>query len=405
MLPRRQTRFTREGSCYALVFAAVFAAALMREWNLLMVLAGMLAGPLLISRFVAFQMLRGLVVRRRLPQGVCAGDLLLANVTVSNPRPRLGSWAVVVEDQVVRCEGAADGPGDAGNAARRKGEAGACPAVFFPYVRAGQTCKGAYQGRLARRGRYRIGPLRVSTRFPFGLLVNRLTLGSKAVLTVLPRLGRLTGRWMDRRHESFTGTRRRERRPGPEGDFYGLRSWQRGDSRRWIHWRTTARTGALAVRQFEQPRNRDLAVLVELWQPSAAHAEQAAVVERAVRFAATIVAELCRKGGSEVYLGLCDPEPRLAGGPASAILLQDLMERLAVVEAQSGDSLPRLLEETLRQVEPGTELVLVATRPVDWSDAVRFGPLAADPARRAALARIRTVDVSGPELATYFQEQ
>ncbi|MGA2068677.1 MAG: DUF58 domain-containing protein [Thermoguttaceae bacterium] len=395
---RRQTRFTREGWYYALVFAMVFGAALVNEVNLLMVLAGMLAGPLLISRFVAFQMLRGLVVRRRLPQGVCAGDLLLANVTVANPRSRLGSWALVVEDQVART-GAVSQVRDSEAAGPR-----GCPEVFFPYVPAGQTSKGAYRGRLARRGRYRIGPLRLATRFPFGLLLNRITLGSTAVLTVLPRLGRLTQRWMARHHESFAGTERREQRPGSEGDFYGLRPWQRGDSRRWIHWRTTARRGTLMVRQFEQPRNRDLAVLVDLWQPAAGQ-EHAEAVEAAVSFAATIIAELCRKGGSDVYLGLSDPAPRLVGGPASAVLLQDLMERLAVVEAQPGDPLAQLLAEALRQVGPGTEIVLIATRPVDWSDAARFGQLAADPVRRAALGRIRTVDASGPELATYFQPE
>lgn len=393
---RRQTRFTREGWYYVLVFAMVFGAALVREVNLLMVLAGMLAGPLLISRFVAFQMLRGLVVRRKLPQGVCAGDLLLANVTVVNPRPRLGSWAVVVEDQVVRA---------GARASQARDPEAAQPEVFFPYVPAGQTRKGTYQGRLARRGRYRIGPLRVATRFPFGLFANRMTLGATAVLTVLPRLGRLTGRWMTRRHESFAGTERRERRPGSEGDFYGLRPWQRGDSRRWIHWRATARTGALMVRQFEQPRNRDLAVLLDLWQPAAAGPQHSDAVELAVSFAATVVADLCRKGGSEVYLGLSDPVPCVAGGPASAVLLQDLMERLAVLEAQPHDPLPQLLEEALRRVERGTEFVLIATRPVDWSDPVRFGRLAADPARRAALGRIRIVDASGPELATYFQPE
>jgi uncharacterized protein (DUF58 family) len=395
---RRQTRFTREGWYYLLVFAMVFAAALLREVNLLMVLAGMLAGPILISRFVAFQMLRGLVVRRKLPQGVCAGDLLVVNVTVDNPRPRLGSWAVTVEDSVARQAG--EGAGRPAHDAET-----AEPRVFFPYVPAGGTGKGAYRGRLARRGRYRAGPLRISTRFPFGLMCNRITLRAMATLTVLPRLGRLTQRWMTRQHESFSGSHRRERRPGSEGDFYGLRPWQRGDSRRWIHWRTTARSGGLMVRQFEQPRNRNVAVLVDLWQPVHAAEEHAENVELAVSFAATIIADLCRKGGSDAYLGLSDPQPRVAGGPASAVLLQDFMERLAVVEGQSGDPLPQLLQQALRRVDRGTEIVVIATRPVDLTDPQRFEFLAAEPVGRRILGRIRTIDASSEELAMYFQAE
>ena len=89
------------------------------------------------------------------------------------------------------------------------------------------------------------------------------------------------------------------------------------------------------VRQFEQPRNRDVAVLVDLWQPERPGPRQPENVERAVSFAATLVAELCRKGGSDVYLVMADPVLRLSGGPASAALLQEMMERLALVEARS----------------------------------------------------------------------
>ena len=289
---RRTTTICREGWYYLLVFAMIFGGALVREVNLLLVLAGMLAGPLLLSRFLAAQMLRGLTVRRRLPQGVCAGDLLVAHVTVGNTRTRLGSWAVVVEDSVRR------EPCEPESRRTRRGNPETVEAgVLFPYVPAGQSRKGVYRGRLTQRGRYRFGPLRLSTRFPFGLFRYTISLGSTTTLTVFPRLGRLTQSWMAHRHESFAGTDRREQRPGIEGDFYGVRPWRRGDSRRCVHWRTTARAGKLMVRQLEQPRNRDVAILLDLWQPEQPGTNHLENVELAVSFAATLVSELCRKGG------------------------------------------------------------------------------------------------------------
>ena len=102
----------------------------------------------------------------------------------------------------------------------------------------------------------------------------------------------------------------------------------------------------------------------------------------AVSFAATLAAELCRKGNSDVFLVAADPEPRVTGGPGSAALLQDLMERLAVVEAQSRDCVPELLQTAIGQVEPGTEIVLVSTRPIDLSRAEYAGKLPGDVARR-----------------------
>ena len=100
-------------------------------------------------------------------------------------------------------------------------------------------------------------------------------------------------------------------------------------------------------------------------------------------FAATLAAELCRKGSSDVFLAAADPEPRLTGGPGSAALLQDLMERLALVDAQSRDRVPELLQLAVGQIEPGTEIVLVSTRPIDLTQADYAGKLPDDVARRS----------------------
>ncbi len=286
----RQTTLCREGWYYLLVLALIFGGAMLREVNLLLVLAGMLAGPLIFSWRSVILTLRGLRATRRVPEEICAGDLLLARLQVGNDRRKVGSWGLVVEDEIHR-EGAAK---------REKPLRGS---VLFPYVPAGETRKGLYRGRLPRRGRYRLGPLRISTRFPFGLFRGSITLAAEDTLTVFPRVGRLTRRWVRRQRESFAGSHRRERRHGAEGDFYGVRPWRTGDVRRMVHWRASARSGELLVRQFEQPRNRDLAVLVDLRQPERPSAADSDNVELAVSFAATVLAEVCRTGDGRLLLG------------------------------------------------------------------------------------------------------
>lgn len=383
----RHTRICREGWYYLLVLGMVFVGAMLRDVNLLLVLAGILMGPVLLSWRAVALTLRGLEVERRLPQRICAGDLLVASIHLSNTRRRVGSWAVVVEEQI-RC------------ATDSRREKPIRTAVLFPYVPAGQSCKGVCRGRLPRRGRYQLGPLQVSTRFPLGLLRRTITLGDTQTLVVFPRLGRLMGRWAARRHESFAGAHRRERRQGIEGDFYGVRQWRSGDSRRWIHWRSSARLDQLVVRQFEQPRNRHVAVLVDLWQPERPAPLDLENVELAVSFAATVVADLCRQGGSNLLVATSGSPPRCTSGPASVALLHDVMERLAVAEAQGEDHLSELLERALREIEPGTEIVLVSTRPVEPA---RLQALSADPARRAAARRVRCVDTSSDQLGEYFR--
>jgi len=390
MASLRRTTVCREGWYYLLVLGLVSCGAMLREVNLLLILAGLLLGPLLFNLRAVAVTLRNLEVRRKMPQSVCAGDLLVANVSLTNRRRRIGGWAVVVEDEV-QAEPA------------RAHEKPLRPSVLFPYVPAGQSRKGVYRGRLVRRGRYRLGPLRISTRFPFGLFCRTIVVGKAETLTVLPRLGRLSRGWAARRHEAFAGTHRRERRHGTEGDFYGLRPWRSGDSRRWIHWRSSARSGELVVRQFEQPRNRDVAVLVDLWQPPRPTPSDRDHVELAVSFAATVLSDLCRKGGSTLHLGASGA--KLLSGPASQALLQEMMERLAVVQGESADRLAELLMQALGEIEPGTEIVLVSTRPIDLSDRTRFAAPWADPTRRALLRRIRCVDVSSEELSKFFRAE
>ena len=429
MLRRSHTTICREGWYYIIITAIVFVGAIAKEINLLLLLAGMMMGLLFFHWQALFVSLSGMKLRRKAPQAVCAGDLLAVTLLLSNTRAHFGSWAIKAEDQIEREPNAQKGavPFSPTNADHRVAMVpGRCPrksgqsppygrqqnrrnhdkpittGVLFPHVPPGEQRTGGYRGRLIERGRYRLGPLRISSGFPFGLFNRKLTLPQCETIYVYPRLGQLTRRWLGRHRQALAGADRRQRRPGPEGDFYGVREWQSGDGLRLIHWRSSARTGKLVARQFEQPHNRDAAVLLDLWtsdHPSHAELEN---VELAVSFAATVLADLCRQGGGKVSLGVLDGEPQCLGGPASAALLQDMMKTLAVAEPLVGDRLAELIERVLSEVAPGTEIVVVSTRPVDLTDSKRFAAVWANPAFHAAARRMRSIDASSTELEEFF---
>jgi uncharacterized protein (DUF58 family) len=386
----RLPKITLEGLCYIATLSFLLAGALVRQINLLLVLFALLASLPLLNWWLVRQTLRRLTLQRRLPRSVASGDVLMVELELANPRRRLASWAARVDDRICRQDDAAS-------------EEPIRAQALFAYVPARGARTQSYRGRLMRRGRYRFGPLRISTQFPFGLMRGSVMIEQPQTLLVLPRLGRLTRRWQRLQQSSDLGTSNVERRQGLlEGDFYGLRDWRQGDSRRWIHWRTSARRQTPVVRQFEQQRNQDLALVVELWQPdrpSAFHIDQ---VELAVSFAASIVSDVCRRGGRTLWIAVAARTPRFDSGPASLALTREVMESLAVAEASSTDTLPDALSKILDVARPGTNAIVISTRSVDLSDTERFGNLWRNTRQRAWLGRIQAIDVSRPDLADYF---
>lgn len=391
MRGRKSISVCPEGGYFLLVLAFVLGGAVLREINLLVVLSGMMLGPLLLSIWLALSTLRRLELRREMPEVVCAGDLLVVGVQAANRRRRLASWGLLVEDRIHR----------QGNSSR---ENDILASVLLPHVQAGESDRIAYQGRLTKRGRYEFGPLRVSTRFPLGLVKGSLAIPLTRSLLVYPRPGRLLPAWKKSLETELLGTQRSQRRHGQlEGDFFGLRGWRSGDSRRWIHWRSTAKRGNLMVRQFERQRGQDLRLVLELWLPEHPTPRQLENVELAVSFVATIVSERCRHGSSHLQLAVACRQPANVQGAASIVLMQEAMEMLAVAEATSEDVLPALLDRSLEERKIQGRTVVVSTRPTDLTDTERFLETWDDPRHRRALRKILCVDASDSEIEDYFQ--
>ena len=78
------------------------------------------------------------------------------------------------------------------------------------------------------------------------------------------------------------------------------------------------------------------------------------------------------------------------------------MESLAMAEATTADGLPEALSKTLEAARPGTNAILISTRPADLSDTERFQKLWRNTRQRAWLGRLQSIDVTRPNLADYF---
>jgi uncharacterized protein (DUF58 family) len=288
----------------------------------------------------------------------------------------MAAWVVVLEDTIARVRN--------GQSQRR-----VYPTAWLPHLNAQSTQHTQYHGRIELRGRYRFGPLRLISRFPLGLFARTITLSDSTnearetemratdsaaheELFVYPRVGRLTaaGRriWGSAAH----GALHTPRKGRAENEFHGLRDWQRGDSRRMIHWRSTAKRGDIVVREFEDAAQQDIGIVLDLGRFSASISRNGAVIERGVQVAATLVTEAAQRTGARIVLALAGERETLLEETASARTRERMLAALAEVEpALLGDgaaiaqhdarveALVRSVQATLR---PGTPIVVIGAR-------------------------------------------
>lgn len=118
----------------------------------------------------------------------------------------------------------------------------------IPVLRAGGSQELHYALPTTRRGRITVGPLRLERTDPLGLARRIRSYGSADTLVVRPRVCLLPVLPSGKAHHV----------EGPTSDtaddgsltFHALREYVLGDDLRRVHWRSTARTGTLMVRQM-----------------------------------------------------------------------------------------------------------------------------------------------------------
>ncbi|NYF10372.1 uncharacterized protein (DUF58 family) [Leifsonia sp. AK011] len=113
-----------------------------------------------------------------------------------------------------------------------------------------------------RRGIVPVGPVRTVRADPIGLVRREVVWADVAELYVHPRTigipSMSTGLIRD-----LEGNPTRDLATN-DVSFHALREYVPGDERRYIHWKSSARTGTLMVRQFEETRRSHLVIALSL---------------------------------------------------------------------------------------------------------------------------------------------
>jgi uncharacterized protein (DUF58 family) len=278
--------------------------------------------------------------------------------------------------------GAGDGSADDGEPTASRGATtpGAASAVL-PAPAPGEVVEVGRRLSVGRRGILVLAPARARLYDPLRLATRTWPVTEPTELVVLPRIhviapplglgaGVVGG---DR------ATVAQAIAPDAHGEFHALREYVRGDDLRRVHWRSTARTGELMIRQDDALAHARVHVVLDV----RADGYDEASFEHAVEAAASIAVRITR---SRRELTLVTTDGTVLTVARRPTALDLLLDELAIVTPRH-DVEPAVMRRALEAVA-GPGLLVLVTGVAD--DALRV--LAATRARAGDAILVTTRD-------------
>lgn len=212
-------------------------------------------------------------------------------------------------------------------------------------------------GTVKQRGEYTIGPLVARTSDPFSMFPQEVIFDGEETVLVYPNIVSIPDFAAPSIHLVGDNSRRQRARV-LSTDVASVREYEPGDALGRIHWLSTARTGQLMVKQFDQGSSSHMWVLFDQHQDSQATDGDDSIDEMAATVAASVI--------DRYYRGSL-PVGYLAHGSQSLMALPDrsmhqreqIMRHIATSRPVGEVTILESLAELERDLGQNTSLVVI----------------------------------------------
>jgi uncharacterized protein (DUF58 family) len=307
-LHNRTLQLTREGFGFIVILFGVGLGAINTGNNLLYLILAMCCSFIVVSGVLSEMSLKKLSVQVKAPPYLYAQEPGSLQMQITNHKKWAPTYSIRIK----------------GSNAPFTLE----PEPYFFFIPSGETIEKQILLTAQKRGELKISTCRLATRFPFGFFYKTKTIPLKLETIVFPAIHDVK-----LPQQSDTGLEGAGvvQRKGEE--LHAVREFQSGDSLSSVHWKSSAKTGSLRVKEFQNNSQNSYTVFLTLTDPVTNQSVQAEVLEERVSTAASLIYHLIQRG-HEVSLKM--EESQTAFGNSQAHLL-DLMRLLAFVGFQDVD--------------------------------------------------------------------
>ncbi len=301
---RREISLTSTGVFITTILIAVGYAGINTQQNLLILITSLLLSFLLVNWYLQVSTQVRIRISRRTPPYLFANTPFHADVTLTNRKFLYPAVSLTV--------------GDVGKNLKIRKEA------YFLLVPAQREEVQRYEAAFTKRGIQHFTKVYHRTRFPFGIIQRTHYFKFPGEVLVYPEVRPVQipeQAW--RALDGDPGARK-----GDGTELLGFHGYEPGEDLRLIHWPTTARTGHLVAREFQEELHRRVLIVLDDVMPEGSPPGSEEAFEEAVVQAASLVSSFIA-GGFAVGLTTSRegflPDP----GPAQ---FHTLMRFLALVQ-------------------------------------------------------------------------
>ncbi len=306
---------TKVGLWFIVFLLIVVVAATNTGNNGLFLVLAVMGATVVVSEIVGQLNVRGLEISLRAPPEIFANSPSRLDVSVLNRSRWLSRWLLVITVE----------PRDVIPAERRPKRR------MKPHMVAHLPRRSRVDGHLellmGRRGRLRLSRVHVTSLFPVGFFRKGRRYHSDLELLIYPEIFSPAGA---RPAQFAKSGEEPTRRAGWGHELLGLRAFKYGDDPRSIHWKQTARTGEMILKERETEQLRRLMIVFDNAVGSLTNSNSRARFERLVSEAATAALDYLDQGFDVSLLTREDHLPYANGARQRTMLL----ESLALIQPQ-----------------------------------------------------------------------
>jgi uncharacterized protein (DUF58 family) len=214
----------------------------------------------------------------------------------------------------------------------------------------------SYRIRPEKRGRYKVGPMVVGVADSFGLMVRSFSVGEESPLMVYPKHLPIQLVRGNEASEMLGVSTTNEK--GASAEFLRIRLYQPGDEMKTIHWRSSAKTGKLMVRELAREETRSTTIILNCEERSNRGMTES--FELGVKVAASIAVSALKQN-IDVRMILHGEDPIVVAKGRGMVQYHRLLSALATVKPHGKTPLDTLLLGLEGEQITGGTLHIVST--------------------------------------------